>query len=51
VHDFRSESPGNLDEADRVYNGINEMIDKYIARTQVSAPQKPEDRADWPASR
>ena len=29
---------GALDEADRVYNGINASIDKYIADNDISAP-------------
>jgi putative flavoprotein involved in K+ transport len=37
----------NLDEADRVYNGINELIDKHIARTQVSAPAAERYEAVW----
>lgn len=28
----------NLDEADRVYNGINAMVDKYIAQKGIDAP-------------
>ena len=41
----------NLDEADRVYNGINDLIDKHIARTQVSAPAGKPYKAVWrPAS-
>jgi putative flavoprotein involved in K+ transport len=37
----------NLDEADRVYNGINALIDKHIARTEVSAPAGEPYRAVW----
>src|SRR5580698_5372695 len=35
---FEANLKMNLDEADRVYNGINALIDKHIARTEVSAP-------------
>jgi putative flavoprotein involved in K+ transport len=37
----------NLDEADRVYNGINALIDKHIARTGVSAPAGEPYKAVW----
>jgi putative flavoprotein involved in K+ transport len=37
----------NLDEADRVYNGINELIDKHIARANASAPAAQRYNAVW----
>jgi putative flavoprotein involved in K+ transport len=36
---FEQNLRANLDEADRVYNGINALIDKYIAEKGVSAPE------------
>ncbi|WP_137153933.1 MSMEG_0569 family flavin-dependent oxidoreductase [Rhizobium sp. FKL33] len=35
---FRPNLKQNLDEADRVYNGINALIDRYIAEKGVDAP-------------
>jgi putative flavoprotein involved in K+ transport len=35
---FRANLKQNLDEADRVYNGINALIDRHIAETQIMAP-------------
>jgi putative flavoprotein involved in K+ transport len=35
---FRPNLKQNLDEADRVYNGINALIDRYIAEKGVNAP-------------
>jgi putative flavoprotein involved in K+ transport len=36
---FEPNLRANLDEADRVYNGINALIDKHIAEKGVSAPE------------
>jgi putative flavoprotein involved in K+ transport len=36
---FEPNLRANLDEADRVYNGINALIDKHIADKGVSAPE------------
>lgn len=35
---FRPTLKASLDEADRVYNGINASIDKYIAERRIDAP-------------
>ena len=35
---FRQNLRRNLDEADRVYNGINALIDQHIARNNITAP-------------
>ncbi len=37
----------NLDEADRVYNGINALIDKHIAEKGVSAPEGAAYKPAW----
>jgi putative flavoprotein involved in K+ transport len=37
----------NLDEADRVYNGINALIDKYIAQTGAPAPSGEPYKPVW----
>jgi putative flavoprotein involved in K+ transport len=44
---FNPNLEANLDEADRVYNGINELIDKHIARTQAPAPAGEPYKAVW----
>jgi putative flavoprotein involved in K+ transport len=44
---FDANLRANLDEADRVYNGINQLIDKHIARTGVSAPAAEPYKAVW----
>jgi putative flavoprotein involved in K+ transport len=44
---FDANLRANLDEADRVYNGINALIDKHIARTGVSAPSAEPYKAVW----
>jgi putative flavoprotein involved in K+ transport len=44
---FDANLQANLDEADRVYNGINGLIDKHIARTGVSAPAADPYKAVW----
>jgi putative flavoprotein involved in K+ transport len=36
---FRPTLKASLDEADRVYNGINASIDRYIAEKGISAPE------------
>ncbi len=36
---FEPNLRANLDEADRVYNGINALIDRHIAANGVSAPE------------
>jgi putative flavoprotein involved in K+ transport len=35
---FRPDLQANLDHADRIYNGINASIDKYIATQAIEAP-------------
>jgi len=35
---FEPNLRSNLDEADRVYNGINALIDRHIASRQIEAP-------------
>ncbi len=36
---FEQNLKANLDEADRVYNGINALIDRHIAANGISAPE------------
>ncbi len=36
---FQPNLKANLDEADRVYNGINALIDRHIAANGISAPE------------
>jgi putative flavoprotein involved in K+ transport len=36
---FESNLKTNLDEADRVYNSINALIDRHIAANGISAPE------------
>nr|WP_299501787.1 MSMEG_0569 family flavin-dependent oxidoreductase [uncultured Rhizobium sp.] len=36
---FEPNLKGNLDGADRVYNGINALIDRYIAENGIDAPE------------
>jgi putative flavoprotein involved in K+ transport len=52
---FKPTLKASLDEADRVYNGINATIDKYIAEQGIAAPPAsvyaaPWEPADEPAS-
>ena len=37
----------NLDNADRVYNGICRMIDEHIARNRIAAPETPHYEPVW----
>jgi putative flavoprotein involved in K+ transport len=48
---FDANLRANLDEADRVYNGINALIDKHIARTEVSAPLAEPYKPVWQPDR
>jgi putative flavoprotein involved in K+ transport len=40
----------NLDHADRIYNGINASIDKFIAKASISAPPGDVYTAPWQPS-
>ena len=44
---FEPNLRANLDEADRVYNGINALIDKHIADKGVSAPEGGAYKPAW----
>jgi putative flavoprotein involved in K+ transport len=44
---FRGNLGASLDEADRVYNGINASIDKYIAERGLDAPPPSVYRPVW----
>jgi putative flavoprotein involved in K+ transport len=48
---FDANLRANLDEADRVYNGINALIDKHIARKEVSAPLAEPYKPVWQPDR
>jgi putative flavoprotein involved in K+ transport len=48
---FDANLRANLDEADRVYTGINALIDKHIARTEVSAPLAEPYKPVWQPDR
>src|ERR1700722_17120849 len=51
VHDgelcFADDLAKNLDNADRVYNGICGLIDDHIARNRIAAPQSPHYEPIW----
>jgi putative flavoprotein involved in K+ transport len=44
---FEPNLRANLDEADRVYNGINALIDKHIAEKGASAPEGGAYKPAW----
>jgi putative flavoprotein involved in K+ transport len=47
---FHENLAANLDEADRVYNGINASIDKYIAEAKIEAPPPSVYKPVWSPS-
>jgi putative flavoprotein involved in K+ transport len=51
IHDgqlqFGDDLAANLDNADRVYNGICGLIDEYIARNAIEAPVQPHYQPVW----
>ena len=44
---FAPDLSTNLDEADRSYNGIRQLVDQYIARSGIETPQEPPYVAPW----
>jgi putative flavoprotein involved in K+ transport len=44
---FGDDLAGNLDNADRVYNGICALIDEHIARNAIEAPAWPHYQPVW----
>lgn len=44
---FAANLKANLDEADRVYNGINALIDRHIAEKGIVAPEGSEYQPLW----
>ena len=44
---FSDDLEKNLDNADRVYNGICGLIDDHIARNRIAAPQSPHYKPVW----
>jgi putative flavoprotein involved in K+ transport len=44
---FGDDLAGNLDNADRVYNGICGLIDEHIARNAIEAPLQPHYQPVW----
>ncbi|MCM2474490.1 MSMEG_0569 family flavin-dependent oxidoreductase [Rhizobium sp. CG5] len=44
---FAANLKANLDEADRVYNGINALIDRHIAEKGIAAPDGSEYQPLW----
>lgn len=44
---FANDLETNLDNADRVYNGICGIIDDHIAKNSIDAPQTPHYRPVW----
>jgi putative flavoprotein involved in K+ transport len=44
---FGEDLAGNLDNADRVYNGICGLIDEHIARNSIDAPVTPHYQPVW----
>jgi putative flavoprotein involved in K+ transport len=44
---FAADLAKNLDNADRVYNGICSLIDDHIARNRIAAPTSPHYEAVW----
>jgi putative flavoprotein involved in K+ transport len=45
--EFADDLAKNLDNADRVYNGICGLIDDYIARNKIDAPLSPHYQPVW----
>lgn len=45
--EFADDLAKNLDNADRVYNGICGLIDDYIARSNIDAPSSPHYQPVW----